>query len=108
MVSVVPQDGLRALIIAIRNHRTETVKLLLAAGADVNLQEKVNKTKIIYIDNAACVYHSLSSVSTKRFSNTYFFETLGGFEHLSHTFTLKVATKQFCKLLIQSNCSPSP
>ena len=103
MVSVVPQDGLTALIIAVRNHRTETVKLLLAAGADVNLQEKVN---IIYTDNAACVYHSLSSVNTKHFSNTCFFETLGGFERLSHMFILKVATKQFCKLLIQS--SPLP
>ena len=108
MVSVVPQYGQTALFYAVRDHHTEIVKALLAAGADVNLQEKVNNTKLIFVDNAACVYHSLSSVSTKRFSNTYFFETLGGFEHLSHTFTLKVATKQFCKLLIQSNCSPSP
>ena len=89
MVFVVPQKGLTALIFAVWNHCTETVKLLLAARADVNLQEKVNKTKIIYIDNAAFVYHSLSSVSTKHFSNTCFFEALGvtSFERLSHVYT---------------------
>ena len=106
MVSVVPQNGQTALMFAVQKHHTEIVKALLAAGADVNLQEKVNNTKLIYIDNAACVYHSLSSVSTKCFSNTYFFETLCFFECLSHMFTLKVATKQFCKLLIESCPSP--
>ena len=64
MVSVVPQHGQTALIFAVEEHETETVKTLLAAGADVNLQEKVNKTRAIYIDSAACVYHSLSSTST--------------------------------------------
>ena len=68
MVSVVPQDGQTALIYAVGNHHTETVKTLLAAGADVNLQEKVNNTKLIFVDNGACVYHSLSSVSTKHFT----------------------------------------
>ena len=108
MVSVVPQNGQTALMFAVQKHHTEIVKALLAAGADVNLQEKVNNTKLIYIDNAACVYHSLSSVSTKHFSNTFFFEALGvtSFERLSHMFTLKVATKQFHKLLIQSCPSP--
>ena len=42
MVSVVPQDGQTALIFAVQEHDTETVKTLLAAGVDVNLQEKVN------------------------------------------------------------------
>ena len=110
MVSVVPQHGQTALVYAVQEHDTETVKLLLAAGADVNLQEKVNNTKLIFIDNnnATCVYHSLSSVSTKHFSNTCFFEALGvtSFERFSHMFTLKVATKQFHKLLIQSCPSP--
>ena len=55
MVSVIPQDGETALISAVRKHSTEIVKVLLAAGADVNLQEKVNKTKSIYIHNATCV-----------------------------------------------------
>ena len=41
MVSV-PQDGRTALIYAVQYHYTEIVKMLLAAGADVNLQEKVN------------------------------------------------------------------
>ena len=39
----VPQDGLTALILAIKEGHTETVRALLAAGADVNLQEEVNK-----------------------------------------------------------------
>ena len=86
MVSVVPQYGETALIYAVQQHHTEIAKALLAAGADVNLQEKVNNTKLIFLDNAACVYHSLSSVSTKHFSNTCFFEALGvtSFERLSH------------------------
>ena len=42
MVSVVPQDGQTALIYAVKEHDAETVKMLLGAGADVNLQEKVN------------------------------------------------------------------
>ena len=42
MVSVVPQDGQTALIYAVQRHDAETVKMLLAGGADVNLQEKVN------------------------------------------------------------------
>ena len=42
VVSVVPQDGQTALIYAVEEHCTEIVKMLLAAGADVNLQEKVN------------------------------------------------------------------
>ena len=42
MVSVVPQDGKTALIYAVQEHDAETVKMLLARGADVNLQEKVN------------------------------------------------------------------
>ena len=67
MVSVVPQDGETALISAVQHHRTEIVKVLLAARADVNLQEKVNKTKAIYIDGAAFVYHLLSSISTHAF-----------------------------------------
>ena len=65
MVSVVLQDGQTALIYAVQHHHTETVKVLLAARADVNLQEKVNKTTAIYIDNyAACVYHLLSIMNT--------------------------------------------
>ena len=55
MVSVIPQAGQTPLIYAVRNHYTEIVKVLLAAGADVNLQEKVNKTKSIYVHNATCV-----------------------------------------------------
>ena len=39
----VPQDGLTALILAVKEGHTETVRTLLAAGADVNLQEEVNK-----------------------------------------------------------------
>ena len=70
MVSVVPQDGETALIYAVQCHHTETVKVLLAARADVNLQDKVNKTKAIYIDDAAFVYHLLSSVSTHAFLKT--------------------------------------
>ena len=41
--SSVPQDGLTALILAVKEGHTETVKAILAAGADVNLQEEVNK-----------------------------------------------------------------
>ena len=67
MVSVVPQDGRTALISAVQRHHTEIVKVLLAARADVNLQEKVNKTKVIYIEDAAFVYHLLSSISTHAF-----------------------------------------
>ena len=67
MVSVVPQNGQTALISAVQDHHTEMVKVLLAARADVNLQEKVNKTKAIYIDDAACVYHSHSCMSTSHF-----------------------------------------
>ena len=44
MVSVVPQNGQTALIYAVEEHHTEIVKMLLAAGADVNLQEKVNQS----------------------------------------------------------------
>ena len=55
MVSVVPQDGHTALIFAVEEHRTEIVKILLAAGTDVNFQEKVNKTKAIYLDNLCCM-----------------------------------------------------
>ena len=39
----VPQDGLTALILAVKEGHTETVRTLLAGGADVNLQEEVNK-----------------------------------------------------------------
>ena len=39
----VPQHGLTALILAIQEGHTETVRTLLAAGADVNLQEKVDQ-----------------------------------------------------------------
>ena len=45
MVSAVLQNGETALIYAVQDHHTQIVKVLLAAGADVNLQEKVNKTK---------------------------------------------------------------
>ena len=45
----VPQDGLTALILAVMKGHTETVKTLLAARADVNFQEKVNKCN--YADN---------------------------------------------------------
>lgn len=45
----VPQDGLTALILAVTKGHTETVKTLLAARADVNLQEKVSKFN--YADN---------------------------------------------------------
>ena len=45
----VPQDGLTALILAVTKGHTETVKTLLAARADVNLQEKVSKCN--YADN---------------------------------------------------------
>ena len=63
MVSVVPQHGQTALIFAVEEHETETVKTLLAAGADVNLQEKVNKTRAIYIDSAdVCTIHFLVRV----------------------------------------------
>ena len=57
MVSVVPQDGRTPFIFAVQYHRTEIVKTLMAARADVNLLEKVQKT--IYIDVDACVYHSI-------------------------------------------------
>ena len=39
----ISQDGLTALILAAKEGCTETVKILLDAGADVNIQEKVNK-----------------------------------------------------------------
>ena len=82
MVSVVPQHGQTALIFAVEELETETVKTLLAAGADVNLQEKVNKTRAIYIDSAACVYHSLSSTSTFHILEKL---SVTNFESLSHT-----------------------
>ena len=41
--SCVPQDGLTALIIAAGDGYTETVSVLVEAGADVNLQEKVRE-----------------------------------------------------------------
>ena len=47
MVSVASQDGMTALIHATRFGNTETVKTLLAAGADVNLQEKVKKQVLL-------------------------------------------------------------
>ena len=67
MVSVVSQDGQTALIFAVQEHHTETVKMLLAVGADVNLQEKVKEIKAICVDVDACT-HSPFSVSTKHFS----------------------------------------
>ena len=39
----VSQGGLTALIIAVMEGHTETVKTLVAAKADVNLQEEVSK-----------------------------------------------------------------
>jgi len=39
----IPQDGLTALIYAVREGHTETVNLLMEAGADVNLQEEVRE-----------------------------------------------------------------
>ena len=39
----IPQNGLTALILAVKEGHTETVRTLLAARADVNLQEEVNK-----------------------------------------------------------------
>ena len=70
MVSIVPQDGQTPLIYAVRHHHNETVKVLLAARTDVNPQEKVNKTKAIYVDDATFVYRLLSSVSTHDFLKT--------------------------------------
>ena len=43
LYSDVPQDGQTALIRAAQNGHTETVSVLLEAGADVNLQEKVRE-----------------------------------------------------------------
>ena len=37
----ISQDGLTALILAAKEGCTKTVKILLDAGADVNIQEKV-------------------------------------------------------------------
>ena len=39
----ISQDGLTALILAVKEGCTETVKVLLHARADVNIREKVNK-----------------------------------------------------------------
>ena len=39
----VPQNGLTALILAVMKGHTETVKTLLTARADVNLQDEVSK-----------------------------------------------------------------
>ena len=48
----ISQGGLTALIIAVMEGHTEIVKTLLAAKADVNLQEEVSKCN--YADNV-CV-----------------------------------------------------
>ena len=40
-MSVITQDGDSALIIAVREGRTEVVSLLLEAGANTDLQNKV-------------------------------------------------------------------
>ena len=39
----IPQDGLTALIIAVKEGHTETVRTLLAVRPDVNLCEKVKQ-----------------------------------------------------------------
>ena len=41
-ISVFTQDGDSALMMAIRNGRTEVVSLLIEAGANIHLQNKVN------------------------------------------------------------------
>ena len=41
-VSVITQDGKSALMMAAREGRTEVVSLLIEAGANINLQNKVN------------------------------------------------------------------
>ena len=125
VVSVVPQDRQTALIFAIQEHHTETVKMLLAVGADVNLQEKVKNTKAIYVGVDACVYPSflmgvrnIFHAFLEKFSVTNFeclskflenslissWYSVTNFECLSHT--LKVSREQFHKLLIQSCSSP--
>ena len=40
-MSVITQDGDSALMMAVRKVRTEIVPLLLEAGADIHLQDKV-------------------------------------------------------------------
>ena len=40
-MSVITQDGNSALIIAVREGRTEVVSLLLEAGANIDVQNKV-------------------------------------------------------------------
>ena len=40
-MSVITQDGNSALMIAVRDGRTEVISLLLKAGANIDLQNKV-------------------------------------------------------------------
>ena len=56
----VPQDGLTALIYAVRRGNTETVSVLLEAGADVNLQEKVSEPIVLTLkfNNINCCTNS--------------------------------------------------
>ena len=103
MVSVVAQNGQTPLIYAVRYHHTETVKVLLAARADVNLQEKVNKTKAIYVDNATCVYHSHSCMSTSHFLENLSAQVLSvhntqNLECLKSLFIVQVDTHVYCLL----------
>ena len=48
LYSSVPQDGGTALIDAVREGYTETVGVLVEAGADVNLQENVSKPNLLF------------------------------------------------------------
>ena len=43
----------------VRHDKTGTVKALLAAGADVNYQEKVNKLNVLCLDTSACIVDHL-------------------------------------------------
>ena len=56
----VSQGGLTALIIAVMEGHTETVKTLVAAKADVNLQDEVSKcnVQIMYVYHLVSDYHT--------------------------------------------------
>ena len=56
-MSVITQYGDSALMIAAREGRTEVVSLLLEAGADIHLQNKVNASE--------CVYRSIYYIALK-------------------------------------------
>ena len=51
----------------LRHDETGTVKVLLAAGTDVNLQEKVNKPDALCVDNFACFVDCLSMLTIMHF-----------------------------------------